>query len=252
MPFLEREGQELFYRERGKGPLLIVLPGNTSSSACHRGELEFFSRWYHAVSMDFRGTGKSGRMERWPDDWWEVSADDVAALAHHLGGDQGAIVAGTSGGGVIALKTALRNPEVVNAVLADSCIKKMPPGWVDRLLEERRAETPEQVGFWSFAHGEDWRSPVAGDSDLVRRFGEAGSDWFGDTLSAIQCPVLLTASLRDAALPGVGSQVAEMVQEIPRGEGHLFNQGDHPLMWTRPEAFRRVATTFLEGVKGAP
>ena len=246
MPYLKRDGWELFYREMGDGPLLIILPGNTSSSACHRGELEFFGRWYRAVSLDFRGTGQSGRMDPWPMDWWEASADDVGALIQHLGGDEEAIVMGTSGGGVIALKTAIRSPAVVKAVVADSCMGKVPPGWVDRLLAERGAETPEQVGFWSFAHGEDWRPVVDGDSDLLRRFGEAGGDWFGDTLAAIRCPVLLTASLRDGALPGVGPQVAEMVEQIPRGEAHLFHTGDHPLMWTRPEAFRRVVLSFLE------
>lgn len=250
MPGFVRDGYELFYREEGDGPLLVVLPGNTASSACHRGELEFFSAWYRVVSLDYRGTGKSGRMDRWPDDWWEISADDVAALVRHLDVAGRAAIMGTSGGGVIALKTAIRHPDVVKAVVADSCLGRMPSGWVEQLLEERRAETPEQVAFWSFAHGEDWRSSVDGDSDLFRRFGEAGSDWFGDTLESIGCPVLLTASLRDRALPEVGPAVAGMVERIARAEAHLFSRGDHPFMWTRPEAFRRVARSFLEGLDG--
>jgi len=249
MPFLRRGGHELFYREAGQGPLLVVLPGNTSSSACHRGELDHFSRWYHVVSLDFRGTGQSGRVQTWPDDWWERCADDVAALRSHLGETE-VTVMGTSGGGVIALKVALRHPGSVRAVVADSCLSRMPPHWVEELLEARRAATPEQMAFWSFAHGDDWRGPVEADSDLLRRFGEAGSDWFGETLDEIECPVLLTASVRDAALPRVGSEISWMVSRIPRAEAHLFSSGDHPLMWTRPEAFRRVARSFLDRVDG--
>ena len=57
MPYLEWKGQRLFYRERGEGELLLVLPGNTASSACHEGELAYWSERYHVVSLDYLGIG---------------------------------------------------------------------------------------------------------------------------------------------------------------------------------------------------
>ena len=63
MPHFAHHGHRLFYREQGEGTLLMILPGNTASSACYEGELNYFSRRYRAVSLDFAGTGASDRLE---------------------------------------------------------------------------------------------------------------------------------------------------------------------------------------------
>ena len=101
MPHFAHHGHRLFYREQGEGTLLMILPGNTASSACYEGELNYFSRRYRAVALDFAGTGASDRLETLGDDWWERSAYDVCGLIQHLGEKQ-AILLGSSGGAVIA------------------------------------------------------------------------------------------------------------------------------------------------------
>lgn len=244
MPYLKRDGYRLFYREQGQGPLLLVLPGNTASSACHPGEMDYFSDRYRVVSLDFRGTGQSDRVAAWPNDWWTQAADDTAALINFLG-QAHALVMGTSGGAVIALLLAIRHPDLVKAIVADSCVARMSAEWVAEVLQQRNLHTPEQIAFWQYAHGDDWQAVIGADSDLFRRFGESGGDWFGDHLVQIQCPVLFTASLQDAALPEVGSQLCRMAEQTPQGEAYLFNGGNHPLMWTRPDEFRRVSDAFL-------
>ena len=70
MPYFEHNGHRLFYRASGDGPLLLLLPGNTASSVCHEGELAHFGQRYHAVALDFWGTGQSDRLAQWPVDWW--------------------------------------------------------------------------------------------------------------------------------------------------------------------------------------
>ena len=42
MPNFIHNSQRLFYREQGEGPLLLILPGNTASSACHPEEVAYF------------------------------------------------------------------------------------------------------------------------------------------------------------------------------------------------------------------
>ena len=64
-------------------------------------------------------------------------------------------------------------------------------------------------------------------------------------MRAIQCPVLLTASKRDALFPQVARQNCQMAEQIPDGRLYLYNEGGHPLMWSQPEAFRAVADLFL-------
>jgi len=57
--------------------------------------------------------------------------------------------------------------------------------------------------------------------------------------------VLFTASLRDEALPDVERQVYAMAKQIPNCRIFFANHGGHPLMWSQPEDFRRVADCFL-------
>ncbi len=77
MPYFTHEGHRLHYREQGSGRPLLILPGDTSSAAHHSGELAHFGDRYHSVSLDFRGTGRSDRIETWPADWWEICVEDT-------------------------------------------------------------------------------------------------------------------------------------------------------------------------------
>ena len=43
MPKFNYQGNHLFYRRQGEGPLLVILPGNTASSICHQADLDFFA-----------------------------------------------------------------------------------------------------------------------------------------------------------------------------------------------------------------
>jgi pimeloyl-ACP methyl ester carboxylesterase len=244
MPYFKHEGHRLFYREQGQGELLLILPGNTASSACHAGELDYFGARYHAVSLDFWGTGRSDRIDAWPDDWWGQGARDAAALVEHLGYERCRVM-GTSGGAVVALLMAAAFPERVSAVVADSCVAHSPPERLRAEVQARAARRPEQVAFWQHAHGDDWASVVEADCDLVLRLAARGGDWFGDQLAAIRCPVLFTASLRDEALPDVGAQLCAMARQIPHSRVFLVDAGGHPLMWRRAEDFWRVVDCFL-------
>ena len=119
MPYFTNDDLSLFYSENGTGKLLLILPGNTASSACHAGEPDYFGRHYRTVPFDFRCTGKSSRLSPWPTDWWYKCADDAAALVSQLG-EQKCIVMGTSGRANIALLLAIRHPELVMGVVVDS------------------------------------------------------------------------------------------------------------------------------------
>ena len=109
MPFFHSHHHHLFYREQGSGELLLILSGNTASSALHKAELEYFGRRFHAAALDFLGTGQSERLATWPQDWWQQGARDALTLVDHLGARE-AIFMGTSGGAVAALWAAILAP----------------------------------------------------------------------------------------------------------------------------------------------
>jgi len=78
-------GKQVFYRLEGEGPLLVILPGNTASSACHQEDLAYFSSRFTVVSLDYLGTGQSDRLESFGEQWYQNCADQAAALIQHLG-----------------------------------------------------------------------------------------------------------------------------------------------------------------------
>ncbi len=245
MPAIAYEGSELFYREGGDGPPLLLLPGNTASSACHTGELAHFGQRYRTLALDLPGTGQSGRMTTWPHDWWAAGARAMIDLLDALQVERCALV-GTSGGAAVALLAALSAPARVAAVVADSLVPRYPPAALQAILAGRAERTLGQVAFWSLAHGADWAQVVDADSAMLAGYAATGIDYFGERLVEVGCPVLLTASLADPLLPEVGPQLCAMAEVLPQGRLFLANSGDHPLMWSRPDDFRMVADAFLK------
>jgi pimeloyl-ACP methyl ester carboxylesterase len=244
MPYFTHYERQLFYREHGSGPLLLILPGNTASSACHLGELAHFGQRYRAVALDFLGAGRSDRVAVWPHDWWDEGAAAAVALLDQLDAQQ-CIAVGTSGGAAIALLLAIHHPERVRAVVADSVVAHIPAEALRPLLAERAQRTPGQVAFWRQAHGDDWPQVVDADTAMLTGHAATGIDYFQDRLAQIACPALLTASLTDALLPAVASQLCAMARQIPRCCLFMVNGGDHPLMWSRASEFCAVADAFL-------
>lgn len=245
MPTFINDDLSLFYNEKGSGRLLLILPGNTASSVCHDGELNHFGKYYHAVSLDFRGTGKSQRLSSWQDDWWDRCTDDAAALITHLG-EQRCIVMGTSGGANIALLFAIKYPEQVSGVIADSCAEFFSPENLRNEVANRELRTKDQIEFWQYSNGDDWEDVVNKDSQLLLNFADKGGNFFNGRLDSIKCPVLFTGSLKDSFIPDVGEQNVQMAKQIQNSSTFLSNDGDHPFMWTCPDLFRSVSYQFLK------
>jgi pimeloyl-ACP methyl ester carboxylesterase len=103
---------KLFATESGHGRPLVFLHGGLSNHQGARlyvGPLEGRCR---LITPDLRGSGRSyfaGELS------WEVLADDLAALLHHLGLPRAAI-GGVSFGAGVAVAFALRHPALVEAL----------------------------------------------------------------------------------------------------------------------------------------
>lgn len=244
MPTFSFQNSHLFFRETGAGLPLVIIPGNTASSACHDAELAHFGRRYRTIALDLPGTGRSGRMAVWPRDWWAMCASATIALLDELEIARCALI-GASGGAVIALRVALAAPERIAAVVADSLVERFPAANVRAQIAARAERTPGQRSFWHLAHGEDWEQVVDADTAMLAGYAESGIDYMGGRLGEVRCPTLLTASLADDALPAVDEQLPAMLAAIPQARLFLTNQGGHPLMWSRPDDFRLAVDAFL-------
>jgi valacyclovir hydrolase len=245
MPYFSApDGWQLYYLEAGNGSLVIVLPGSTSSSVFHQNDIVRLKERYRAVSLDFRGTGKSGRMSVWPSGLWQQAARDISGLIAHLGCRKASLI-GTSGGAIIALWFAILFPDQVSAVIADSAGYRLPPERLRREIANRRKYEPESVRFWRDAHGDDWQQVIEADCAFMLEMANQGAEWYGEALAKVRCPVLITGSLRDEFYPDLSEQARRMAQQIPEAQVFLVNGGNHPLIWSRADDFYRAAESFL-------
>jgi len=253
---------ELHYWERGEGPLLIILPGATASSAHYSGELNYFSENFRTVALDFWGTGDSERLASWPDNWWKECASDVAALIDHLG-DEKAIILGSSMGGLVALLLAAIFPQKVLGVVCDSfsskwsnledIVQKRSLKISDIIKQEKNIikmiyrilAIPGRIMFYRIGHGLDSRQIVQADSDLLLRAARKGIKPLDGKLAKVTCPVLFIASRRDEVLLNVEEEQNQMASQVKNSQVYIGEKGSHPFMWTRKDEFRQVTEEFI-------
>ncbi len=245
MSYFNFQGKKIFYSVKGEGPLLIVLPGNTATSAAHEHELNYFSDKYCTVSLDFLGTGKSDRMKQWDSGWWEACSNQVKALVEHLNYKE-AILLGISGGAIIAISAAINHSEYVKAVVADSfSLHFTEEMYKNNVLNERSNLSEEQQMFWSSMHGSDWKDVITADTEMIGMVVKEGGSCIKSQPEKIKCPVLLTYSEEDSFLPNVKEIAADLEKKISNCEIKIFSNGDHPLIWTNPTDFFQSVDRFL-------
>jgi pimeloyl-ACP methyl ester carboxylesterase len=128
MPFLERDGVQLFYEDSGSGnPPLLLVHGWTCNHSHWAAQVAHFEPRHRVVTVDLRGHGQSDA----PQQDYPMSgfADDLAWLCGRLG-LQRPVVVGHSMGGVVTLVMAERHPDVVRAgVVVDSPFPPMMGGF---------------------------------------------------------------------------------------------------------------------------
>jgi 3-oxoadipate enol-lactonase len=98
----------------GDGPAVILLHGGLATHAACQPYADALAPRFTVITPDLRGSGRShdaGPLS------WDRLADDVVALARHLGLARFA-VGGVSMGSGVAVRVALKHPAVVSALIA--------------------------------------------------------------------------------------------------------------------------------------
>lgn len=63
MAYFNYESNNIYYEEMGTGTPLLMLHGNTASSAMFSGIAEKYSDSFKVILIDFLGHGKSDRLD---------------------------------------------------------------------------------------------------------------------------------------------------------------------------------------------
>jgi 3-oxoadipate enol-lactonase/4-carboxymuconolactone decarboxylase len=261
MPFAERAGVRIHYRDEGSGPPLVLHTGGAGDGAMWDGA-GYTARLgaFRLLAMDHRGRGRSSHVDGLPGHVRAEYADDVVAVADAAGVERFAF-AGYSMGAAIGYRLAAAYPDRVSALVAIGGAAD-PPGEPDNpaplvaLLESEgmRALCDAIEGDEAIVLPE-WLRRNFADTDAdqfvlsLRAWAEEG-DTSWDDLAAIACPVALVAGEQEA-LPGV---LERMAAAIPGGAvvGRLPGLG-HVGAFLDAEAVLALAAPVLaEGRRQPP
>jgi pimeloyl-ACP methyl ester carboxylesterase len=106
-------GLNLYYEIHGTGKPLILLHGGLGANEMFDEVMPALSKGRQVIAVDLQAHGRTGDIDRPLS--YDATADDIAALIKHLGIKK-ADVMGYSVGGGIALRTAVRHPEVSSVI----------------------------------------------------------------------------------------------------------------------------------------
>ncbi|SUB94792.1 alpha/beta fold hydrolase [Peptoniphilus indolicus] len=96
---IEINGEEIFYREKGTGPILLLIHGNISSSIFFTEMIEELSKEYRVIAPDLRGYGNSSYNKKIN----SISefADDIREFVIELDLKEFYILGWSLGGGIV-------------------------------------------------------------------------------------------------------------------------------------------------------
>ena len=119
MPYVKaKDGLDIYYEVSGQGtPFLFLSETACDGAVWNIYQTPEFSRDYHVVTFDYRGTGLSGKPSAKYST--EMFADDAVAVLDHLD-MEGAVVCGHSMGGRVAQLLALNHPRKVSKLILAS------------------------------------------------------------------------------------------------------------------------------------
>jgi len=249
MPFIDRDGVKIFYRDSGGGPLVILSHGYGATSAMWKGQAEALSDRYRVVSWDMRGHGKSNSPED-PALYSEATTvDDIAALIDACGSKK-AVVGGLSLGGYMSLAFNLAYPDSVHALmLFDTGPGYRNPearaGWNE--MAEGRARDFRENGLDALSTaGREARASAHGSAEglalaslgMLRQYDSR----VFESLPSITVPTLVLVGELDKPFLAATDVMAA---KIPNAQKVVIPAAGHAANLYQPEAFNQAVSEFL-------
>jgi pimeloyl-ACP methyl ester carboxylesterase len=232
------DGFELGVLVGGLGRPLLVLHGG---GGLHPGEAHrLLAERFRVYAVELPGFGAS------PENTTTRSLEElggtILAAADALGLERFSLL-GTSFGGAVALRVALRAPERVERLVLESPAVFRGAGWrppadLQRALHlhpEKRSQA-----------GPPDPAVVAKQVALVSRLlGAADDEALREPLRTLGVPTLVVHGESDGMHDPRGSR--ELVAALPDARFELAPDAAHEVGSDQPEAYARVVSRFLEG-----
>jgi pimeloyl-ACP methyl ester carboxylesterase len=227
--------------EIGSGPPLVCLHSGWGRAVMPFDEaVTKLSSRYRIVFPDRRGYGRSTPLDRLPLDFHERAAHDLDVILQQLAIER-PILWGHSDGAVIAALWASRRRPRALVLEAIHYYRAKSRDFFARYARDPEglpAATRERLAA---DHGERWPTVVRMHSQVWLDFHGVGGDFYGERLTAIDCPTLIVHGANEPHTPV--SEVEEVARRIPGAELFVVPGGGHS-----PHSEPGVAGSVVERV----
>ncbi|MEU7895857.1 alpha/beta fold hydrolase [Nonomuraea sp. NPDC049152] len=146
---LRVDGATLHYEVRGRGPLLLLIPGGAGGAASFDGVADDLAADYTVAAYDPRGLSRSPLDDLDAQQQVAQHADDAFRVLELLSPDAPARVVGCSSGAIVALHLLATHPERIERVVAHEppVVEVLPDAVEHRALLARVQDTFHRDGL---------------------------------------------------------------------------------------------------------
>lgn len=224
---------ELYYQEEGSGEPFIFLHGNGENSSYFKNQIDYFQSKYRVIALDTRGHGKSPRGDA-PFTIEQFSYDLYDFMkAHRI---SNAVILGFSDGANIAMKFAMKHPDMVKALILNG-------GNLNARGVKQTTQIPIEIGY-------KIAKRFAVKSQEAKKNAEMLGLMVNDPniepceLSQITSPTLVICGSKDMIKE---SHTKEIAGSIPNARLTII-EGNHFIANKCPTKFNQAVDSFLRTV----
>lgn len=256
------DGVELFYRQAGSGPPILLIHGFGGSADVWEAPFELLAEEHRVIAYDRRGFSRSVHA---PVRSIERHGDDAAGLLRALDAVPATVV-GWSNGAIVALDLAVHHPGLVAALVLEEPplhlgrrpgFRQLRAVFTALLLARIKDEAAGCEAFLRWAsryssggNGYD-RLPDSmrqqmrenGPASMAELFSGGGDHLSKEQVAAIACPVLCTAGeLSDRAFTRAVDYVVDL---LPMAEVKRIAGAGHAMHLERPAEFADAVSGWV-------
>jgi pimeloyl-ACP methyl ester carboxylesterase len=258
-----RPPTELYAREEGRGPAVLLLHMVGGSHVVWNGVIPALAKELRVIAPDLRGHGRSAAPADSTYSFSELEGDLLRLLDERS--VQSAYVVGLSGGALLALRLALDHPErvrglvmVSGAAYTDNHTRSISQRWAKTLADDGRDAFG--LRLLKDLYYPDWIEDHLDFADAVRAnvqrqdFGPANR-WAASTekfdersrIGTLRLPTLIVQAMDDQVVDASHGRILR--QSIPGAQIRILPETGHMIPVERPTETIDAVVEFVRGAE---